>query len=129
MKTAGLSLDQAPPIGVPFAFFLAAPLFAALAGGLLLWQGEAVLVSRWTPAALAVTHLLALGFLTQIMCGALLQMLPVLAGSPVPRVVAVGRATQMLLIPGTLALCAGFLWGGAIWLTAGAGALGLGLAS
>ncbi|TCT20706.1 hypothetical protein [Thiobaca trueperi] len=127
MKTAGLSLDQAPPIGVPFAFFLVAPLFAALAGGLLLWQGEAVLVSRWTPVALAVTHLLALGFLTQIMCGALLQMLPVLAGSPVPRVVAIGRATQMLLILGTLSLSAGFRWGGVIWLTTGAGALGLGL--
>ncbi|AFL72987.1 hypothetical protein [Thiocystis violascens] len=127
LNTAGLSLDQAPPIGVPFAFFLTAPLFAVAAGGLLLWQGELVLISRWTPPALAVTHLIALGFLTQIMCGALLQMLPVLAGSPVPRVVLVGRATQVLLILGTLSLSADLLWGGAAWLTLGGGSLMAGL--
>ncbi|MBK5964448.1 hypothetical protein CCR95_10215 [Thiocystis minor] len=127
LNTAGLSLDQAPPIGVPFAFFLTAPLFAVAAGGLLLWQGELILISRWTPPALVVTHLIALGFLTQIMCGALLQMLPVLAGSPVPRVVLVGRATQVLLILGTLSLSAGLLWGGAAWLTLGGGSLMAGL--
>ena len=53
LNTAGLSLDQAPPIRVPFAFFLAAPFFVMLAGALLLWQGEAVLLTRWSPGALA----------------------------------------------------------------------------
>jgi hypothetical protein len=123
-----LSLDQAPPIGVPFAFFLIAPLFALAAGGLLLWQGDLILAARWSASALAVTHLIALGFLTQVMCGALLQMLPVLAGSSVPRVVLVGRVTHVLLILGTLSLSAGLLWSGAVWLTLGGALLTASLA-
>jgi hypothetical protein len=131
LNTAGLSLEQAPPIGVPFRFFLTAPLFA-LAGGLLLaWQGEALMASRWTPGALAGTHLIALGFLSQVMCGALFQMLPVLAGSPVPGVHRAGPTGQVLLVTGTLSLCLGLLGlgpgGPAPWLWSGAGLLGLGL--
>ena len=127
MKTAGLSLDQAPPIWVPFSFFLAAPLFALTAAALLVWQGEAVIASRWTAPALAIVHLLALGFLTQAMCGALLQMLPVLVGSPVPRVALVGPLTQILLCLGTLALSFGLYLGAPVWLILGAACLGLGL--
>jgi hypothetical protein len=128
LNTAGLSLDQAPPIRVPFAFFLAAPLFALLAGGLLLWQGEAALLTRWSPSALALTHLIALGFLTQVMLGALFQMLPVLIGARVPGATWIAPLVQGCLILGTLALVAGLQWGGAVWLSLGAGALAVGLA-
>ena len=132
LTTAGLRLEQAPPIGVPFRFFLTAPLFTLAAGLLLTWQGEALMASRWTPAALAGTHLIALGFLTQVMCGALFQMLPVLAGSPVPAARRVGPAGHALLAAGTLALCAGLLGlapgASGPWLGWGAGLLGLGLA-
>lgn len=131
LTTAGLSLEQAPPIGVPLRFFLTAPLFALAAGLLLVWQGEALLASRWSPAALAGTHLIALGFLTQVMCGALFQMLPVLAGSPVPAARRVGPAGHALLVAGSLALCTGFLGlapgGPGPWLGWGAGLLALGL--
>ena len=34
-----LSYDQSPPIAAPFRFFLTAPVFAILAGALLLWGG------------------------------------------------------------------------------------------
>jgi hypothetical protein len=128
LNTAGLRLDQAPPIAVPFAFFLAAPPFAVAAGCLIAWQGELALAARWTPAALAATHLIVLGFLTQIQCGALLQMLPVLAGAPVPRAVPVGRTAQGLLAVGTGLLCAGLYTGGAAALTAGALGAAAGLA-
>ena len=131
LNTAGLSLEQAPPIGVPFRFFLTAPLFTLAAGLLLAWQGEALMASRWTPGALAGTHLIALGFLSQVMCGALFQMLPVLAGSPVPGAHRAGPAGQILLVTGTLSLCLGLLGlgpgGPAPWLWSGAGLLGLGL--
>ena len=36
-QMASLSLDQAPPIGVPLRFFITAPLFAVAAALLLLW--------------------------------------------------------------------------------------------
>jgi hypothetical protein len=131
LSTAGLSLEQAPPIGVPFRFFLTAPLFTLAAGLLLAWQGEALMASRWTPGALAGTHLIALGFLSQVMCGALFQMLPVLAGSPVPGAHCAGPAGQILLVIGTLSLCLSLLGlgsgGPAPWLWSGAVLLGLGL--
>lgn len=120
LSTAGLRLDQAPPIRVPFAFFLGAPPFALAAGLLLAWEGDPALASRWMPQALALAHLIALGFLSQVLCGALLQMLPVLAGAPVPRVFLVGRSAQALLIMGTVLLCAGFYWGWGLALAAGA---------
>ena len=127
LNTGGLRLDQAPPVTVPFAFFLAAPPFAVAAGLWLAWAGDAALAARWTPQALALTHLIALGFLTQILCGALLQLLPVLAGTPVPRVIAVGRTAQALLTTGTVLLCAGLYQGG-VALTGGALGVAAGLA-
>jgi len=109
LNTASLSLDQAPPISIPFRFFLLAPLFGMVAGLLLLYWGEAALTSRWAPPTLALTHLLTLGLLGMVMCGAMLQMLPVIAGSPVPRVVLVGTLSHLLLVGGILALVAAFL--------------------
>jgi hypothetical protein len=127
LNTANLSLDQAPPIAVPLRFFLTAPLFGLLAGLLLLVAGPELLSSRWAPNTLAATHLLTLGFLGLIMCGAIMQMLPVVAGSPVPAVVPVSKAVHLLVSIGTLLLCGGFL-GGPLWLFTVAGiSLGLGL--
>jgi len=79
MNTAGLSLEQAPPISVPFRFFLTAPVYLLIAG-LLIISDDTALSSRWTPTALACVHLVALGFMSQIMVGSLFQLLPVLLG-------------------------------------------------
>lgn len=126
VATSGLSLEQAPPIDVPLRLFLTAPWLAAAAGVVLFLQGEAVMASRWSPAALAVTHLLTIGFLGQILCGALLQLLPVIAGAPVPAARRVGLATHLLLSLGSALLAAGFLGAGASVLAIGALASGLG---
>ena len=109
MGAASLRLDQAPPFSVPLRFFLTAPLFPLLAAGVLAWHGPAALASRWTPALLAITHLFTLGFLAMVMLGALMQLLPVLAGSPLIRPTRVGAAVHVLLILGTLGLSSGFL--------------------
>jgi len=105
---AGLSFEQAPPFSLPLQFFLSAPLFL-LAAALLVVLDPASLASRWTPQALALTHALTLGFLAMAMLGALMQMLPVVAGSPLPRLRAVAWLTQRPLALGTLALMTGFL--------------------
>ncbi len=111
VSRSSLSLEQAPPISVPFRFFITAPIFGLLAALLLLIYGPEVLTNRWVPATLALTHLITLGFLGMIMCGAMMQMLPVLAGSPVPKVKPVATAVHGLLTLGTLALASGFLSG------------------
>lgn len=108
---AGLSFSQAPPIRVPLRFFLSAPLFGLLAALLALWYGPSLMDSRWQPSVLALTHLMTLGFLGMAMVGAMMQMLPVVAGSPVAHPVGVARAVHVLLLPGVLLLAGGFLSG------------------
>ncbi len=105
----GLAFEQAPPASVPFRFFLTAPAFGVLAGLLLLWQGPDALAARWSPAALALTHLLVLGFITMTMSGALMQMLPVLAGAPVPVPRLAAWAVHLSLAAGALLLAAAAL--------------------
>ena len=102
-----LSFEQAPPITVPFRFFLTAPLFGIAAGLLLFLQGGEMLASRWMPAALAATHLLVVGFMLQAMCGALLQFVPVAAGGNIwrPRLVA-GIAHPVLAVAAVLLVTA-----------------------
>ena len=111
MNTAQLSLDQAPPYSVPLRFFFTAPLFGIVAALLLLWYGPAALLSRWTPALLAITHCMTLGFATMVMSGALLQLLPVLVGARVRRPRLFSALIHGLLTPGVLTLVLAFISG------------------
>ena len=108
MSQAGLSFEQAPPFSLPLRFFLTAPLFL-LAAAVLIAVSPDALASRWTPQALALTHALTLGFLAMVMLGALMQMLPVVAGSPLPAQRLVAGLSHVPLTLGTAALMAGFL--------------------
>ncbi len=127
VDTTGLSLDQAPPIHLPLRFFLTASGFAVAAGLILAIQGESALATRWSPAALAVTHLIALGFLSQVLCGALIQLLPVVIGVPLSAVELIAPGVHLSLSLGTASLAAGFLNGAGSLLAAGAAFSGLGL--
>ena len=104
-----LSFEQAPPMSVPFRFFMTAPWFGAAAGLLVAWIGPDALVSRWAPGALAATHLLVAGFMLQAMCGALLQFVPVAAGGNVWRPKLLAAVVHPLLAVGALLLAAAFV--------------------
>lgn len=84
MNRKGLRLDQAPPLHLPLRFFLTAPVFGVGAGLLLAWKGADLLLTPWSFPTLALAHLITLGFLTMVMMGALYQITPVLAATPVP---------------------------------------------
>lgn len=107
MSQAWLSYDDAPPIWLPASFFGAAMLWLLALGGLLLPAGM-LAANRYHPQLLALTHVLALGVLGNIMAGALLQMLAVASA------VAARRAGRLLLgifLPwqaGTALLVGGF---------------------
>jgi len=110
MKRApGLTLEQAPPISVPFRFFLSSPLFGLTAAIILIAAGPDALLQRWEPVTLALTHLITLGFITMVMIGAMLQMIAVVAGSPTWRPRLVSTVAHSLLSLGVIALAAG-LW-------------------
>lgn len=104
-----LSFDRAPPISAPLRFFLTAPLFLILAGILLLYRGPDIFSSRWSPAALALTHLVTAGFMLQVMLGALQQLMPVVVGANLARPLLTATLVHAAITPGTLFLAAAFL--------------------
>lgn len=117
---SSLSFEQAPPLSVPYRFFVTAPWFGVAAGLLLAGQGADALASRWTPSALALTHLLVAGFMLQAMCGALLQFVPVAAGGNVAHPRRLAAVTHPLLIIATMLLASAFVFAMAILFVAAA---------
>ncbi|MFA5916125.1 MAG: permease [Burkholderiales bacterium] len=104
-----LSFEQAPPISVPYRFFLTAPLFGAAAGLILAWLGPAAFESRWAPGALAMTHLIVVDFMLQVMCGSLLQFVAVVAGANIWRPRLVAALVHPLITAGAVFLASAFL--------------------
>ena len=121
-----LGYAAAPPLFTPVRFFLTAPLFGLAAGVLLLLQPD-LLASRWTPGALAITHLITVGFMLMVMVGALFQILPVVAGAAIPRVIRVAEVVHVALSAGAIALAWGLATMSPALLTWAVGLLGGGL--
>ncbi|MBF0629170.1 MAG: hypothetical protein HQL91_13210 [Magnetococcales bacterium] len=108
LPTAGLRIDQAPPLNLPFRFFGTAPLFLLLAGGALLGWGGELLLAPLLPVTVATLHLILLGWMVMVVCGAMIQMIPVLAGIPVPWPVLVPWVHGLLTV-GVVALFGGLV--------------------
>jgi hypothetical protein len=104
-----LSFEQAPPISVPYRFFLTAPLFGAVAGLVLAVLGPETFQSRWSPGALAMTHLIVVDFMLQAMCGSLLQFVAVVAGANIWRPRLVAAVVHPLITAGAIFLASAFL--------------------
>lgn len=102
-----MAFENAPPFAAPLRFFLTAPLFAVLAGLLVAFEGPDIFASRWTPGALAATHLLTVGFMMQAMLGALIQILPVVAGANLQHPLRVAKVVHLGLSLGALLLAIG----------------------
>ncbi len=100
---AGLRTEQAPPLTVPLSFFALAPLALVAAG---IWLVIEPVEMRWSPAAMAVTHLGTLGLLGSVMLGALYQMVPVVAGAPVPAI-RLAHGVHLAWLTGIIALLVG----------------------
>jgi len=105
-----LSFEQAPPISVPYRFFLTAPLFGAAAGLVLALLGPETMQSRWSPGALAMTHLIVVDFMLQAMCGSLLQFVAVVAGANIWRPRLVAHVVHPLITAGAIFLATAFLF-------------------
>ncbi len=110
MNISGLSFNALPPIDLPFRFFVSAPLFVLLCAAIIFFSGEAMWLSRWHPSTLALTHGFTLGFMTMVMMGALLQLLPVIGGIGIAKPRLIAASCHTLFTLGTLCLMANFLW-------------------
>jgi hypothetical protein len=126
---SGLSFNALPPIDLPFRFFLSAPLFIIACALLVLFSGETLWLSRWQPNMLALTHGFTLGFLTMVMMGALLQLLPVIGGIGIAKPRLIATTSHVLYCAGVITLMLSFVLA-TNWLTLAALALlslGLGI--
>lgn len=102
-----LYFDRMPRLWVPLRAFLVAPFLGSAAGLLLAFAGDAAFSNRWVPSLLAAAHLVTLGFITLVMLGAIVQVLPVVTGVPVPGSAWVAPASQLGVAVGVLAMA----WG------------------
>lgn len=104
-----LTLSNTPPLQVPLRFFFTAPLFGVAAAITMLWHGPDLFMDRWSPAVLATTHLLVLGYIMMVIQGAMLQVMSVLIEGKSPHLNWLSLAMHIFLTIGTLLLAAGFL--------------------
>jgi len=116
----GLSTDQAPPISVPFRFFLMAPVFGMLISWMMISFSPSEIFNRYSPVTIGLVHLFTLGILAQMIMGALQQMLPVLAGAVIKKPIFFASIVHTSLNLGTLSLSAGFILSSSLYLMVGA---------
>lgn len=116
-----LSLDQSPPFRASLRFFMTAPLFI-LVGCILFLLFKIDPFERWDIETIGILHFFNLGFLVMVVMGALTQMLPVLAGTPIPNVLWFSRITHVLITLGSILFPLGIMtmnqlmiqWGGGL---------------
>jgi len=116
VNNSGLSFNALPPIDLPFRFFITAPLFIIACAFLILFSGESLWLTRWHPSMLALTHGFTLGFLTMVMMGALLQLLPVIGGVGIAKPRLIASYTHWVYSLGVICLLIAFIYNHA-WLT------------
>lgn len=104
-----LFFANSPDLSASLRFFVNVPAFLVLAAVLLGWAGGGAFESRWTPVALALTHLVTLGVIASAMIGALLQILPVTSGIYVARTRLTATVVHAALTSGTLLLALSFI--------------------
>lgn len=110
VTSAGLSLDQAPPLRLIMAFFMIAPLAIIAAGSLLFGTSHSIFLSPALPVTIALTHLGTLGFLASVMIGATYQLCPVLGGVRVP-VLGLAKLVLVGMILGLVSMVWGLMTG------------------
>ncbi|WP_368031346.1 hypothetical protein [Arcobacter sp. s6] len=111
MFNQGLSLDQAPPISVPFRFFLSAPIFGVLISLAFFFLPFSEISNQYSHLAIGVIHLFTLGILSMIIFGAMQQMMPVLAGAIIKKPRLFANIVHPSLVFGTLFMSFSFIFG------------------
>ena len=109
MFNQGLSLQQAPPLSVPFRFFVSAPIFGILISLIFFLIPFSDLSNQYSPKAIGTVHLFTLGILTMIIFGTMQQMMPVLAGAIIKKPKLFANIVHPSLVLGTLFMSFSFL--------------------
>lgn len=110
INTANISVENAPPIHIPFRFILTAPLFGLFFSLLLLFSGPELISNRWNPEMIGALHLVNIGLLMMIVIGVLFQILPVIGGVLFPWQGIMARLIHLSLTVGVLLYFVGFFF-------------------
>jgi len=110
MHAPGVSFGSLPRIDYPYRFFVTATFFVIVLAIFILLSGETPWSNRWQPAMLFITHGFTLGFITTIMMGALLQIIPVVGGIALPQINVVATTSHVFHLLGTSLLMKNFVW-------------------
>jgi hypothetical protein len=114
----GLSLEQAPPYRLPLLYYRVAGVHLVIVSVLLMIYGMDI-ENRYYYEAIALTHLVTLGFFTHVMFGSLFQMIPVIMGLAYPHVVRNGIIIIGALNGGIVFFLAGLLSAHRLWMQIG----------
>ena len=109
INSANLTVENAPPLEIPFRFFLTAPLFGVLFALMLFINSPEWLGSRWHPQLIGSLHLINIGVLMMVVTGVLFQILPVVGGVQFPFVSSLSWLIHLALTAGALLYFIGFL--------------------
>lgn len=110
MFSSGLSLEQAPPISVPFRFFISAIVFAIFLGLAFLFLPFSEISNRYSYISIGLVHLFTLGVLVMIIFGAMQQMMPVLAGAVIKKPILFANVVHSTLVLGTVFFVLSFVF-------------------
>jgi hypothetical protein len=105
----GLSLDQAPPYKIPLIFYMVATSYLLLFSVILAFYGLHV-SDRYLHEAIAITHIVTLGFFMNIIFGTLFQMMPVIIGEAYGDVAFRAKVLLVLLNIGIISFLGYFLF-------------------
>jgi hypothetical protein len=108
MKMQGLSLDQAPPYKIPMFYYILASFYLVAFCFCMLIYASGI-ENRYYYEAIAITHILTLGFFTHVMIGSLFQMIPVIIGVAYKKVNFQAKIILLLLNIGIICFITGFL--------------------
>jgi hypothetical protein len=106
----GLSSRDAPPLDLPFRFFLTALAVFAVLVVLAPWEATLAQGSFADPRLVAFVHLNTLGVIGAVILGASFQLLPVVLQTPLASV-RFGRLAWCFYVPGIIAFLLGFSQG------------------
>lgn len=110
MQMQGLSLDQAPPYKTPLFYYIIGTIYLIIFSISLLIFNK-TLENRFYYEAIAITHMLTLGFFTHVMFGTLFQMIPIIIGEAYQQVEFRARLILIFLNIGIISFLVSFLLG------------------
>ena len=104
-----LAVNHAPSATLPMRYLGMVPVWGLFASALIIHDGSALFITRWSLNTVALTHMITLGILGNAMLGSLLQFLPVVAGVQLAPANALSIKLPIIFNFALAGLLAGFL--------------------